>query len=267
MSLFSEIPSQALFGRSKELLEAGKSLGEAESMVEEMLEIVDDPRARLAGYRLLGALIHKNPSRPDAERLERSEAAYGEALRLTSGYDWASRLSLAIIERERGATDEALQHLRAIDISTLDADSRLTARVMLCRLKREAQASITVSPSDTALSETPRQPPMMISGDVQPPEKIFAPSPQYTSEARRLGLTGLVIFTGSIDRDGCTDMQLAKADDERLAAMATQAVDQWVFEPATLRGKPVPVHYNLSFKMRASSMNADIPLLRIDPMY
>jgi TonB family protein len=84
-------------------------------------------------------------------------------------------------------------------------------------------------------------------GPVSEPRRISGPLPEYTDSARAEGIRGKVVVKVLIDTQGRVAyvepvMELSHG----LTEKAIEAVEQWVFEPAMLDGKPVPVEYILS---------------------
>ena len=93
--------------------------------------------------------------------------------------------------------------------------------------------------------------PIRVGGDVAPPEKIRAPSPQYTEIARKARIQGVVIVEAIIDKQGnVTNVKILKPLPMGLDQAAADAVKKWKFKPATLNGKPVAVIYNLTVNFR-----------------
>ena len=93
--------------------------------------------------------------------------------------------------------------------------------------------------------------PIRVGGDVQPPVKISAPSPQYTEIARKARIQGVVIVEAIIDKAGAvTNVKILKGLPMGLDTAAADAVKKWRFKPATLNGKPVAVIYNLTVNFR-----------------
>ncbi len=89
--------------------------------------------------------------------------------------------------------------------------------------------------------------PIHVGGDVRAPEKIKAPSPQYTEIARKARIQGVVIIQAIIGKDGTVqNVKLLKGLPMGLDKSAMDAVKNWKFKPATLNGKPVAVYYNLT---------------------
>ena len=88
---------------------------------------------------------------------------------------------------------------------------------------------------------------MWVEGDVLPPKRTFAPRPNYTEEARRARVQGVVILQAVVDAVGNVGyVKVLKGLPEGLTESAVQVVEQWRYEPATLNGEPVPVYINLT---------------------
>jgi protein TonB len=95
--------------------------------------------------------------------------------------------------------------------------------------------------------------PIYVTGEVVPPEALFAPRPQYTEPARRVRLEGTVILEAVIDRQGAvTELEVLKPMPLGLTEAALVAAKQWRFRPATLRREPVSVYWRLTvtFQLR-----------------
>lgn len=93
--------------------------------------------------------------------------------------------------------------------------------------------------------------PIRVGGDVQPPVKVSAPSPQYTEIARKARIQGVVIVEAIINKTGAvTNVKILKGLPMGLDTAAADAVKKWKFKPATLNGKPVAVIYNLTVNFR-----------------
>jgi TonB family protein len=87
---------------------------------------------------------------------------------------------------------------------------------------------------------------------VQPTVKRMV-HPRYTSDAMRAKLQGTVEVEAVIRPDGTIDRtRVVKSLDTQLGldANAIDAVKQWVFEPGTLQGQPVPVVVQLTLEFR-----------------
>ena len=93
--------------------------------------------------------------------------------------------------------------------------------------------------------------PIHVGGDVQKPEKIKAPQPQYTEIARKARIQGVVIVQAIINKEGeVTNVKVLKGLAMGLSEEAVKAIKTWKFSPATLNGKPVDVYYNLTVNFR-----------------
>ncbi len=93
--------------------------------------------------------------------------------------------------------------------------------------------------------------PIEVGGEVEKPERIHSPQPRYTEIARKARIQGTVIVQAIIDRQGdVTHVKVIKGLPMGLSEEAVKAVRQWKFQPATLRGKPVDVYYNLTVRFQ-----------------
>lgn len=125
------------------------------------------------------------------------------------------------------------------------------------RLPEEVQPEIDIPDTDIIFGIPEGPPaaepegPIRVGGDVKPPEKIAAPSPQYTEIARKARIQGVVIVEAIIDKEGnVTNVKILKGLPMGLDTAAADAVQKWKFKPATLNGKPVAVIYNLTVNFR-----------------
>lgn len=92
---------------------------------------------------------------------------------------------------------------------------------------------------------------LRVGGDVQPPEKIFSPPPEYTEVARRARISGVVIVEAIIDEQGnVTNVRVLKGLPMGLEDAAVNAVKRWKFKPARLNNQAVSVYYSLTVKFQ-----------------
>lgn len=87
------------------------------------------------------------------------------------------------------------------------------------------------------------------------PEVVHEEKPQYTSEAMRAKVQGIVEVEAIVMPDGTvSQVQIVRSLDDRfgLDQKAVEAVKRWRFRPGTRMGKPVPVLVNieLTFTLR-----------------
>lgn len=90
---------------------------------------------------------------------------------------------------------------------------------------------------------------------VMSPEVVHEEKPQYTSEAMRAKVQGIVEVEAIVMPDGTvSQVQIVRSLDDRfgLDQKAVEAVRRWRFRPGTRMGKPVPVLVNieLTFTLR-----------------
>lgn len=108
---------------------------------------------------------------------------------------------------------------------------------------------LVVEPGDTgAAGEGARH----LGEGMTAPKALFRPAPQYTPEARKERIQGVVIVQAWIDATGeVRQVKVLKGLPLGLAEAAAEAVGQWRFEPALDRdGNPVDVLYNLTINFR-----------------
>ena len=77
--------------------------------------------------------------------------------------------------------------------------------------------------------------------DITPPKQKYIPTPQYTEEARRARMEGIVVLYITIDEDGkATVTDIIKPMGLGLDESAVKTIEeQWKFSPAILDGVPI----------------------------
>ena len=89
---------------------------------------------------------------------------------------------------------------------------------------------------------------------VRTPVLVREVKPQYTADAIRRKVQGIVEMECVVLKDGSVDdnVKVTKSLDEELDQQAIIALRQWTFRPGTKDGQPVPVQVNveMSFTLR-----------------
>jgi TonB family protein len=102
-------------------------------------------------------------------------------------------------------------------------------------------------PAPPAIEPEPEAPRPWSPADMTRPIRISGDDPAYTELARRVRTEGVVIVRAVIDREGqVAEVKLVKGLPWGLGEATVEAVREWRFRPATLRGKPIAVFYDLS---------------------
>jgi TonB family protein len=85
-----------------------------------------------------------------------------------------------------------------------------------------------------------------ISAGVAPPIPIERVDPQYSAEARHLGLNGTVVLQAVIKKEGTVDiLSVVRGLPLGLTENAIEALRQWRFQPGAKDGKNVDVVVNI----------------------
>jgi len=92
---------------------------------------------------------------------------------------------------------------------------------------------------------------LRVGGDVKAPVALYKVEPQYSEEARKERVSGIVILEVVIDKSGTVrDAVVLKPLPFGLDQAALDAVKQWKFRPAMMNGEPVDVIFNLTVNFR-----------------
>jgi len=90
-----------------------------------------------------------------------------------------------------------------------------------------------------------------IGGGVSAPSVVFAADPEYTEKARRAKYQGICVVALIVDEQGNPQrVQVVRHLGMGLDKKAVEAVRQYRFKPAMLRGKPVPVEVNIEVNFK-----------------
>ena len=115
------------------------------------------------------------------------------------------------------------------------------------------------SPGQSSLPDAPKPKPIVykVGGDVTSPKVIFAVDPEFTEEAHKHRVQGIVTLSVVVDEHGIPQQvkvaqSLAtkvdpkyRAEARDLDEKAVEAVRQYRFKPGLLKGKPVAVAMEL----------------------
>jgi TonB family protein len=163
----------------------------------------------------------------------------------------AFRLRIAVAFRNNG--DFAAARTMLLHLAEAAPDYEAARRQALLD---EVRAALGLPPPPRPPAgkpvEAPRiEGPLRAGGDVTRPEKISSFEPEYTREARRARIQGVVIIEATIDEFGnVTDARVLKPLPMGLDRAAVDAVKRWKFRPATLNGQPVSIYQNLTVNFR-----------------
>lgn len=90
-----------------------------------------------------------------------------------------------------------------------------------------------------------------VGGGVRPPRPIYKVEPEFSEEARKNKLQGVVVLRVIIDKDGKPqDIRVQRSLGMGLDEKAIDAVKQWRFDPGTKDGQPVPVEVSMEVSFR-----------------
>lgn len=83
----------------------------------------------------------------------------------------------------------------------------------------------------------------------EPPVPVRTIAPEYPSELRREGISGLVMVRCSIDEQGnVTETEVEKSSNAAFEKPAVAAVRKWKFKPAKQDGTPAAIKVSIPIK-------------------
>lgn len=84
---------------------------------------------------------------------------------------------------------------------------------------------------------------------VEPPVPVRTVQPDYPTEMRRDGVSGVVTLKCQIDEKGdVTGAEVEKSSNSAFEPAALSAVKKWKFKPAKQDGAPVPIRVSIPIK-------------------
>jgi periplasmic protein TonB len=92
--------------------------------------------------------------------------------------------------------------------------------------------------------------PLAVGGDVKPAKMISSVPPVYSPLARMQHVSGDVKIDALIDVNGRVTSMKVISGPTLLHQAAMDALHQWKYKPATLDGKPVPMHLTVTLQFR-----------------
>jgi protein TonB len=92
--------------------------------------------------------------------------------------------------------------------------------------------------------------PVPVGGDVKTARLISSVPPAYPQLARSQRLSGDVKLDALIDENGRVTATKVFSGPVLLHQAAIDALRQWKYQPATLDGKPVPMHLTVTIQFR-----------------
>ena len=105
-----------------------------------------------------------------------------------------------------------------------------------------------------------------VGGEVKAPRVVNRVEPIFTPEARRDKVSGITIIEVLIGKDGrVKDAKVLKPLPDGLSESALAAVEQWEFEPGTLKGEPVDVIFNLTVNFKLDTKPPLAPAVPAGP--
>jgi TonB family protein len=199
------------------------------------LSVVETPRGFPTGY--VGDLLRASACDPKHwDGFLGGEVAYGP--------DGRPR-NVSVVRRD--ASKECPEAARALLVSTLaplGVPSRVGQKALLLVpdqpdfLKCLDEASNLGSP--LRLDEPSSS--GKATGVIREPRKIRDVKPRYPDAAREAGFQGHVVLEATLSSSGCVQgVSLIRGQRTDMDLEALRAVSGWVYEPAMLDGKPVPV--------------------------
>jgi protein TonB len=92
--------------------------------------------------------------------------------------------------------------------------------------------------------------PIAIGGDANPARLLSSIPPTYPSLAKTQRIEGAVRIDALIDPTGRVSSMKVVSGPVLLHQAAMDALRQWKYQPATLNGKPVPMHLTVTVQFR-----------------
>jgi len=92
--------------------------------------------------------------------------------------------------------------------------------------------------------------PLPVGGDVKQAKLISSAPPAYPTLAKSQHVSGNVLIDALIDANGHVTTMKVVSGPTLLHQAAMDALKQWKYQPASLDGKPVPMHLTVTIQFR-----------------
>lgn len=232
-----------LLGLSRARVGLGDRKGAADA-ARQAIPLLETPEAQADAWNQLGVALVGDKTRNLAE----AEEAFRKALQL--GGENLVRVNLAEVLFRAGKHDEALELAREALKPDLWGPDSTGARIVLCQAKRVTSPPI-LDPVDPAEGES-CGPDVKVAdgaerpaeGEVQRPRKIFGQAPWFPKGPDSYGK---LVLEAVIDEEGCVrNIRVCRSLGPSMDRATQETLSKWVFQPASLDGKPVAVYYTLT---------------------
>jgi TonB family protein len=115
----------------------------------------------------------------------------------------------------------------------------------------QGEPAKTPPPAETVVVNGVTEPVYKVRDGVKPPRAIYSPEPEFSEEARKRKVQGVVVLDIIVTSAGkAVQIRVVQGPGHGLAEKAVEAVSQWKFEPATKDGKPVSVEIAVEVDFR-----------------
>ncbi|MCY3972309.1 MAG: VWA domain-containing protein [Acidobacteria bacterium] len=202
------------------------------------LEMTDDIRLRARAYNALGVALFDKPDRTEQDVLEAEDAFRRVIAVMDIEASLAPRYSLAKLLIDSGRSEQGVAEARSILEISPEGPIPDRARILVCHSRSSAGDEATNPPEDAAANSGHR-----------PGEMIYRIANEYTDEAIRAGVEGVVGLGVSIDEGGCVvDVEVLERLPHGLTENAVAAMRRAVFRPAMENGEPVGATYRTAVR-------------------
>ncbi len=181
-------------------------------------------------------------------RLTGSRRAYLEALRAVACQSWQTAVPGLPFFHRSHLRERVAQLCKEVPMSRRRIAGLITTFAGLLALT--AVLGILAFPmTGTAWADDK---PVRVGGKVQPPKVLSKTPPEYPDSARKDKVEGTTVLDITIDKQGKVKDPTVKQSSghEDLDKAAVEAFSAWLFQPATLDGKPVAVYYTITINFR-----------------